>query len=205
MLIAIHGDLLVALEQSLGAVGELAGQAAVTGLVHQEGAVALFLGLLGIHNELVGLSSGVEAEQVPVAALDGLLHLSLAVGHAALDAVHLAGSIADDEGGTMIGLSLLNGLEGLSGVSTHSHLSHIHIAVAHGDLRQALLLDFLTGSRELSDLADVGRLGGLSAGVGVHFSIEHEDVDVFAGSKNVIHAAEADVVGPAVAAEDPGI
>ena len=152
---------------------------------------------------LSALSSGVEAEQVPVAALDGLLHLSLAVGHAALDAVHLAGSVADDEGGTVIGLSLLNGLEGLSGVSAHGYLSHIHIAVAHGDLSQRLLLGLLTGSGELCHLADVGGLGSLTAGVGVDLGIEDEDVDVLAGSQNVVHAAEADVVGPAVAAEDP--
>ena len=40
----------------------------------------------------------VEAEQVPVAAVDSLLHLGLAVGHTALDGVHLARGIADDEG-----------------------------------------------------------------------------------------------------------
>ena len=105
--------------------------------------------------------------------------------------------------GTGIGLSLLNGLEGLSGVGAHSHLSHIDVAVAHGDLSQRLLLGLLTGSGELSHLADVGGLGSLSAGVGVDLGIEDEDVDVLAGSQNVIHAAEADIVGPAVAAEDP--
>ena len=147
VLVALLGVLLVLCEQNGRTLRELAGQTAVTGLVHQELLIAA-RGRLGVEGELL-LGSGVEAEQVPVAALDGLLHLSLAVGHAALDAVHLAGSIADDEGGTMIGLSLLNGLEGLSGVSTHSHLSHIHIAVAHGDLRQGLFLDLLAGRGEL--------------------------------------------------------
>ena len=99
VLIAVHGDLLVACKQRLGAVGELAGQTAVTGLVHQEGAgSSSSLGSLESTVNLPVSSSGVEAEQVPVAALDGLLHLGLAVGHAALDAVHLAGSIADDQG-----------------------------------------------------------------------------------------------------------
>src|SRR5699024_206570 len=145
----------------------------------------------------------IEAEHVPVAAIHSLLHFLLAVGPAALDGVHLAGSIADDEGGTMIGLSLGDGLDGLSGVGAHSHLSHVHIAVLHGDLGEALLLHLLTGSGKLSHLADVGSLGSLSAGVGVHLGVEDEDVDILTGGQDVVQSAVADVVSPAVAAEDP--
>ena len=61
----------------------------------------------------------------------------------------------------------------------------------------------LAGGGELRNLADVGRLGGLAAGVGVDLGVEDEDVDVVAGGQDVVQAAEADVVGPAVAAEDP--
>ena len=73
---------------------------------------------------------GVEAEQVPVAAVHGLLHFLLAVHHAALDAVHLAGAVADDEGRAVIGLGLGDGLDGLRGVGAHGDLGHVHIAVA---------------------------------------------------------------------------
>ena len=188
-------------EQTLGALRELAGQAAVAGLVHEELAVA-FLRLLAVERE--GLLGGrIEAEQVPVAAVDGLLHLALAVGHAALDAVHLAGSVGDDEGRAGIGFRLGDGLDGLRRVGAHGDLGDVNVAVGHGDLRQALGLDLLAGSRELRDLADVGGLGGLSAGVGVNLGVEDEDVHIFTGSEDVVHAAEADVEGPAVAAEDP--
>ena len=61
----------------------------------------------------------------------------------------------------------------------------------------------VTGSGELSDLAQVRGLGGLTAGVGVDLGVEDEDVDVVAGSQDVVQATEADIVGPAVAAEDP--
>ncbi len=44
---------------------------------------------------------------------------------------------------------------------------------------------------------------GLSAGVGIHFGVQHEDVDVAPGGKHVIQSAVADVVGPTVAAHDP--
>ena len=54
----------------------------------------------------------------------------------------------------------------------HGDLRHVHVAVAHGDLGQALLGDVLAGRRELRDLADVGCLGCLAAGVGIHLGIE---------------------------------
>ena len=103
----------------------------------------------------------------------------------------------------MISLGLGDGLNGLSGVGTHSDLGHVHIAVLHGDLGKALLLHFLTGCGKLADLADVGGLGSLSAGVGIDLSIKDEDVHILLGGDNVIQSAVADVVGPAIATEDP--
>jgi hypothetical protein len=46
-------------------------------------------------------------------------------------------------------------------------------------------------------------LGGLSAGVGIDFGVEDQDVYVCAGAQNVVETACADVVGPAVAAYEP--
>ena len=91
MLPTLLGSGLVLSEQVSGALGELAGQTAVPGFVHQECLIA-FLGSLGVQSELAGLLGGIEAEQVPVAALHSLLHLGLAVGHAALDGVHFTGA-----------------------------------------------------------------------------------------------------------------
>ena len=52
------------------------------------------------------LLRGIEAEQVPVTAVNSFLHLSLAVHHATLDGVHLTGSVADDQGRTVVSFSL---------------------------------------------------------------------------------------------------
>ena len=43
----------------------------------------------------------------------------------------------------------------------------------------------------------------LTTGVGVNLSIEHEDVDIFARSDDVVETAVADVVGGTVAANNP--
>ena len=117
--------------------------------------------------------------------------------------MHLAWAVADDERGSGVGLGLLDGLEGLRGLGAHGDLRHVHVAVADGNLGQGLLLDVLAGGRELGNLADVGSLGCLTAGVGVDLGVEDEHVDVAAGSQDVVESAVADVVGPAVAAEDP--
>ena len=103
----------------------------------------------------------------------------------------------------MIGFCFLHGFERLVHVGAHGDLRDVNVAVAHGQFRKALLLDALAGRRKLRDLTELGCLGGLSAGVRVHFGIEDHDVDVFAGSQDVVQSAVADVVCPAVAAEDP--
>ena len=48
-----------------------------------------------------------------------------------------------------------------------------------------------------------GGFGGLAAGVGVDFGIQHQDVDVPAGGQDMVQTAVTDIVGPAVAADDP--
>ena len=134
-------------------------------------------------------SSGVEAEQVPVTALHSLLHLGLAVGHAALDAVHLAGSIADDEGRAVDRpRPRLNGLDGLrSGWRPWRPVPRRRSRSSWRSQPETSSCDLLTGSGELCHLADVGGLGSLSAGVGVNLGVEDEDVDVLAGSEDMVH------------------
>ncbi|MPM16940.1 hypothetical protein SDC9_63322 [bioreactor metagenome] len=108
------------------------------GLVHEEVPVAA-LGLFAVQGEGVLAL----AEHVPVAAVHGSLHLALAVLHAALNGVHLAGGVAHDQRRTVVGLGLFNSLQGLVYVGAHGHLRHIHVAVAHGHLGEALLPDDL--------------------------------------------------------------
>ena len=105
--------------------------------------------------------------------------------------------------GSLVSFSFRQSLEELVHVSAHCDLCNIYVAVGHSDFSKVLLADCLTCCRELSNLTDVGGLGSLSAGVGVNFGIEYHDVYVFTGSDNVVETAEADIVSPAVATEDP--
>ena len=49
----------------------------------------------------------------------------------------------------------------------------------------------------------LGRLGSLSACVGVNLGIEYHDVDVLAACKYMVNTAESDIVCPSVTTEDP--
>ncbi len=61
----------------------------------------------------------------------------------------------------------------------------------------------LPPAANLATAAARRRLRRLAAGVRIDLGVEHQDVDVAAGGQHVVQAAEADVVGPAVAADDP--
>ena len=167
-------------EQLLCALGERAGQRGITSLVEQEVAVLLGDRLLAVDGEGVlalCLECRVEAEHIPVTALDSSLHFLLAVDHAALDGVHLAGSVGDDYRRARISLSLFDSLYRLVHVSAHSYLSDIDIAVAHRYLGKALLGYRLTGSRELSD--NITKLRTFASRADHNESLDTEDLAVF--------------------------
>ena len=91
----------------------------------------------------------------------------------------------------------------LCGIRTHGDLGNVDIVIHHGDAAQVLLRSGFAGVGELRDSTDSSRLGGLPAGVGVDLGVDDEDVHIDAGGKDMVEAAVADVVGPAVAAIHP--
>ena len=205
MVVLLLCALLCLLEELSCSLGECTGEGIVTDFAHDEVAVACTR-CLAIEGEgILALisQSRIEAEHMPVACCNSLLLLGHGDAHTALDTVVDTGSIADDEGRSVVCLSLTECLECLVVVSTHSALCNVDIAVAHSDLSEVLLLDGLTGCRELCNGADRCCFGSLTAGIGVNFCVEYENVDVLTGSQHVIQTAEADIVCPAVTTEDP--
>ena len=82
-------------------------------------------------------------------------------------------------------------------------MGDVHIAVAHCNHAQVFFAVHLTGRGEFGYRADRSRLGHLTAGIRVNFRIEHQNIDIASGSDRVIQPAEADIVCPAVAADNP--
>ena len=145
----------------------------------------------------------VVAPVAPVATFDGAFLFFGGFAHAGFEAVVDAWRIGDDEGRSRISFCFADGFEGLIHISAESDLCDVDVAVGDGDHAEVFLLGLLAGGCEFGDGSSRSGLGGLSAGIGVDFSIEDEDIHIFAGSEDLIEAAEADVVCPAVAAEDP--
>src|ERR1019366_3197417 len=179
------------------------GEHGVTGLVVD---IVLEADAGGAGIELKGILAlgdqvGVIAEERPVAGVDGGLLLIHAVGE--IVAVGDTVAVGDDERGPIVGLGLHDGFDGMHIAGAHGDLGDIDAAVAHGHEGEILLAHRFAAGGKLGDGAARGSLGGLASGVGVDLGIEDEDVDVAAAGEDVIEAAIADVIGPAIAADDP--
>ena len=150
-----------------------------------------------------GLGIGIVAVEEPVAGVDRALHLLLYVLHAAADAVLDAGGVGDNDAGSFELFRLVDGTDELGVVRAHGDLGDVDVAVGHHHLAQVLLGAFLAGGGKLCNRADLGGLGGLSAGVGVYLCVDDQDVEILSARNDMVEAAEADVVGPAVSAVHP--
>ena len=73
----------------------------------------------------------------------------------------------------------------------------------HEDCAKIFLCNLLAACGELGNGSGGRGLGGLSAGVGIDLGIENQQVDIPVLGQDVVDAAEADVIGPAVAADGP--
>ena len=114
-----------------------------------------------------------------------------------------AGRIRHDDRRASVGFGFLERLEGLESVRAHGDRGDIDVAVAHAHEPEVLLGEMLAAGGEFRHGSARGRLRGLSAGVGVDFGVEDEDVHVAAGGDDVVESAVTDVIGPSVATEDP--
>ena len=144
---------------------------------------------------------GVEAVDRIVTRFDGALLLGLRLAH--VDGVGDAGGVGEDDGRAIVRFGLLEGLQGLLAVIAEGDGGDIDVSVAHAHEAHVLLVGLLAAGGELGDGRGRGGLGGLSAGVGIDFRVEDEDVDVAVLGDDVVDAAVADVVGPAVTTDDP--
>jgi hypothetical protein len=141
------------------------------------------------------------AEQRPVPALYRQFLLALVVEHVV--AVGDARAVGDDQRWTGIGLGLVEYAQGLHILGAVGDGRHIDMAVVAGEPGEILLRGGLAAGGELGHRTERRGLRGLAAGVGIDLGIEHQDVDVVGQRQHVVEAAVADVVGPAVAADDP--
>ena len=88
-------------------------------------------------------------------------------------------------------------------MGAESDLGDVDMAVRHEQASQILLVELAARRGELRHCADRRSLGRLAARIGIYFRVDKHDVQVGVHSHDVIQAAVADVVGPAVAAVHP--
>src|SRR5690349_5124817 len=185
-------------QETFGFFGVALGEHGVAGFVVDE---ILERDAGGAAIELEAAFFGVEAEERPVAGIDG--GLLLIDAEAQVVAVGDAVAVGDDEARAIVGFGFEEGFDAVHVAGAHGDLGDVDAAIADGHHGEVFFAGRFTAGGELGDGAARCGLGGLAAGVGVDFGVEHEDVDVAAAGEDVIEAAVADVVGPTVAADYP--
>ena len=145
----------------------------------------------------------IEAVGCPVTAVNSTFFFELAAAHANLQAVVDARCVSNNQGRTIISLCFGNSLQSLVLVGAHSNLCNIYIAIAHSHHAKVLLLGLFAAGSKFSDCRSRSRFGGLTAGVGIYLGIEYHNIDILAGCQYMVQTAVADIISPAVTAEDP--
>ena len=141
------------------------------------------------------------AEERPVTGVDR--ELLLLQAKVQRETVRDTVRVGDDEGRTVVGLGFAQCGDRLVVLGAEGDPGHVDVTVLHGDERQILFRGALAPGGKLGDRTHRRGLRGLAAGVGVDLRIEHQHLHVGAGSEHMVEATIADVVGPAVAADDP--
>mmetsp|Transcript_65587 Transcript_65587/g.170314 ORF Transcript_65587/g.170314 Transcript_65587/m.170314 type:complete len:208 (-) Transcript_65587:1669-2292(-) len=111
--------------------------------------------------------------------------------------------IGHDDARPGVGIGLQHGTHGLLRVHVHADRGHVNSLVRHGQPAQVLLRRPLAALRKLGHGAGRSGLRSLTACVAVHLCIQHQDLHVLLAGDHVVQASVADVVCPAVAANNP--
>ena len=114
-----------------------------------------------------------------------------------------AGRIGNEDGWSLVGGGLLHCPNGLFWIRPEGDLTDINMAVIDSDEPQILLRNELSAGRELCRRSAWGRLRFLAARIRIDFRVHDQNIDVAVVGQHVIETAEANVVGPAIAANDP--
>src|SRR5205823_5816980 len=158
----------------------------------------------GIERE--GIFAGSRALRVvtieqPLTGFYGYLLIAHGGGH--VDAVSDAVRVRDDDARSIVSFGFQKCFEGVFIFRAHGHAGHVDVAVGHRHHAEILLWSGLATCGELCNGGARRGLGSLPARVGINLGVEHQDVDVASAGHDVIEAAVADVVRPAVAADNP--
>src|SRR5262249_4166007 len=146
-------------------------------------------------------ASRVKAIERPDAGIHGQFLLRCPLSHVVTVSNTVA--VSDDERWAGVGLSLQEGLGGLQHFGAKGHSCHINVAVHVREKAQILLADWLSCCGKLGGRSEWSRLRLLTSGVGVDLGIEDKNVDIAPSRQHVVEPTVADIVSPAISANEP--
>ena len=163
---------------------------------------AVWFGLGEGHHFRQGyIRNGEPSVRIRVGEPRGAVLLFAAVGQVVTMGDTMA--VGDDQRRAFVRISLLECLDSVRVLGTEGDARHIDVTVVQGHQAQILLVDLLAPRRELGTRPEWRGLGRLSARVGIDLGIQHQDVDIAIHRHDMVQTAVADVISPAVAADQP--
>ena len=117
--------------------------------------------------------------------------------------VLFAGAVGDNQRRARVGLRFLNRFHRLIQLRPQRNLRDVNMSVHHHADAEVLTRLALAMLTKFGDRAERSRLRCLAAGIGITLGIENQNVDVFGQAQDVVETAEANVIGPAIAADKP--
>jgi len=113
------------------------------------------------------------------------------------------GRIGDDQGRSRVCFCFFDCIQELGLVRTDGHLRYINISIREHHCPQVFFPYPFPCGGELGHGAHRGSFGRLSAGIGIDFRIENQNVDILSGCHDVVKSAVTNIIGPSVSSEDP--
>jgi len=112
-------------------------------------------------------------------------------------------AVGDDQRGAGIGFGFDERPERMLVFGAHGHAGHIDRPVAHGDKAEVFLAQRLAAGGKFGNRAARRSFRALTTGVGINLGVQHQHINIVAARQDVVQTPVADIVRPAVAADDP--
>ena len=112
-------------------------------------------------------------------------------------------AVSNNQRRPVVLLCFNKGTHRLGVVRAHGYPCHVHITVANGLHGQIFFRRGLAGKSKFGYTTQRCCLGHLTAGIGVHFSIQHQQVHIPTRRQHMVQTTVTDIVRPAITTNNP--
>ena len=120
-----------------------------------------------------------------------------------INAMSNTGRISNQQRNTRVGFCLKKTVQRLHIIGAVRQMCNIDIFIIHGDARQIFFRGGFACCREFCHSPPGCSFRSLSACIGVHFSIQYQNIKILARCQHVIKTSISNIIGPAISPNYP--